>query len=1268
MRAWLHHLYHYSAYLLGALVIAVCALALALRLWIMPDIARYKSDIEAAASRAVGLTVSIGEIRADWGRINPRFDLREVTLSQPGQPAPLRLPRVEATLSWLSLALLEPRLAHLRLERPALEVRRDAGGVIHVAGIPVNRPGSHSPFPDWLLRQHAVSVRDGRVVWRDELLGAPDLVLSQLDLDLFNRFGRHRFGLHAQPPADSIRRLDIRGDLRGRSVHDRGRWQGRTYLALTGASAEALRIWAPWAHSQVKRGSGDARLWLDLERGQPQDLVGDVRLADVAVSLANDRPDMAFRQVSGRVEWRREAAEHVLRVQGLKFLSATGLASSPGNVEVRLVPGPDGRPTAVRVVTAQLRLEALTALATAVPMPRPIHELIERLNPRGAIETADIAWKGGEHFRVKARFQDMGLNAVGGAPGFAGLDGEIDAEDGQGTARLSSANLYLDYPAVFRQPLVFAQMAARASWGGLPGGGRRIAVESLKLSNTDLDATAFGKVELRPGASPFLDIRAHLSRGNGNAVWRYLPHKISSGAYEWLKRGIVAGVSPDTRLVLHGPLDRFPYQNGGGEFTVAVKIQEGVLDYATNWPRIDGIHGWLVFRGHGMSLTAERGRIMDTRLDGVRVRIPDLHSSWDEMLYVEGRVTGATPAFFEFIRQSPVFDHTGRFTERLRASGGGELRLRLEIPVRHVVDTLVAGEYRIQDNRLEVGPGLPAVTGIDGILRFDRERLRGEGITARLLGLPVTVKVDSQPGGGLRVGLNGRLGADTLARWLPSGLSGRLAGTTPFQAEASMQARHAGLLLTSDLTGLAVRLPAPLGKGPEQARPLRLTLRDDEAGGGALEVRYAAGGASGGAALVAKVAGLGASQPRVGVYLGNGETEPPAEPGIVLRGNLPSLDLDAWSRLADAGEEGGTPLPLREVNLSLNQLRLAGRDFSDLNLRATPVPHGWRLQLAGRELAGEVQLDEPGGLPGKRLVGRFQRLEIPAAAASGDRTGGDSPLELPRLIQLEADAFSIAGRPLGSLDALMDAEHNGLRLRRFKIANSDGELRVDGWLSASPRRPTQVEIDLNTSRLGHLLTRLGYPEGIKGGEAHISGKLNWMGRPDDFQLASLGGHLAIQMKNGRFLKLDAGAGRLLGVFSLQSLPKRIILDFRDVFSEGYAFDSIEGEAHIERGSLYLPGLRINGPPAQVRMNGKVDMVAETQNLRLLIQPRLDEGAAVGAALLGGPVAGIGAFLASKLLRDPLAKAASFEYLVSGGWNDPSVTKLAKTQPAVESLP
>ena len=1254
MKSILRHLFHYGAYVLGAVVILMSLVALALRFVVMPDVDRYKPDIEAGASRAVGLPVRIADIETDWWHLNPRFSLRGVTVLPEGQATALTLDRVDATLSWLSLIYLEPHLSRLDIHHPTLQIRRDATGKFHVGGIPINAEDAPSPFPDWLLRQQTLTVSEGRLTWIDEQLGAPPLVLDQVNLQIRNGLGHHRFGLTALPPAGAARQIDIRGDLEGESLHDLAGWTGQIYFAGKGASAAGLNTWSPWAQTAVRRSTGDLRFWMTVGQGQVQGVIGDVALADVAVSLADDLPDMTFNQVSGRLGWQRQAQNQAYYVENLRFVTADGHGVEPADVKVTVRPGADGRLETARIEAADLRLEALTALTGSLPLPRLAHDWIARLNPRGFVEHLDIDWLGKERFRIQARFREGGMNATGNLPGFTGLSGTIDTDERSGKASLGSQNLHYTHDKVFRHPLAFSHLDAGLTWKAVDQGGYQVRIERASLANDDLDGQAEGELTWWPSRPTAIDLKARLSRGNGNAVWRYLPRVIAEDAYDWVKRGIVAGVSHDTTLVLRGSLDRFPFDDGSGEFQVDVPIHDATLDYAPGWPRITGVNGLLTFKGKAMLISADTGAILGTRLHKVRGGIPDLHSSWDETLTIDGQASGPTQSFLDFVRQSPVDEHSGRFTEHMRAAGIAQLVLQLKLPVRHIRDSQVAGRVTLQENQLHLGGKLPTLQRIFGSLSFTENWIRGDNISAQIFGQPVTLGMASETGGRVRADLKGNISASVLATRLPAALAQRVRGSTDIQASLSLRKQELGFEVKSDLKGLAIDLPAPLGKKAEQAVATTLVGRDADPQPTSLTFQYGS--------LLSGAANLpdqGAA--RIGLMFGGQQAPLPKETGLIVQGNLRQLDLDAWRALEFKAATGTGPLPVREISLSLNELRVFSRKLQEIHIQAKPDKETWRVKLSGQNMMGEIEYGPRADQPGSRFAGRFSKLAIPKEEP-GSANAAEGPVdlgELPAEVDLNAQAFSFRGRALGDLALSFRVEKNGLRIDNLKLANADGRLEAGGWLSASPLRTTELTLKLASPNLGRLMQRIGYAEAVRGGELDLSGNLHWLGRPEDFALAQLGGRLNANIKSGRFTQLDPGAAKLLGILSLQALPRRIVLDFRDVFSEGFAFDEIKGGIHLERGVAYLPDLKINGPAAKIVMNGKIDLARESQALRLNIQPRLDEGVAVGAALIGGPVAGVGALVASKILRDPIAKAASFDYLVDGNWDDPKVKKLPR---------
>ncbi|MGQ9685756.1 MAG: YhdP family protein [Thiobacillaceae bacterium] len=1245
---------HYAAYALAGVVIVLSSIALVLRVWIMPDIDRYRPQLARLIGQATGVPAQIGGLHAGWHGLSPRLSIDDLRLGSPGELPALTLPRVEATVSWASVLLFDLRLSSIELDRPHLVIHRDKQRVIRVAGIPVNTPGSSSPFLDWLLKQRMTVVRQATLVWQDDLLEAPPLTLSDLNLVLLNRLGRHRLGLTARPPDSVARWLDVRADVRGRSIERLEDFSGRLFVHAEGAAAAALGTWAPWAIASVSSGMGALRFWLDFSKRRLDGVVGDVRLLNVGIGPTDALPEIRFARIDGRVGWRRTEQGQDYFVERLSFTSPSGRKAAPASVRVRVADRADGKLGDLRVEAEALRLEALTALIGAVPIPRQAHDLIEAHDPRGHVDRLRLDWRDRDHYTLEARFREVGLRAGNGVPGMTGLSGEVSASNRGGQARIDSHRFTLDDAQVFRHPLAFDRAMAKLAWQARADGGYAFELKDLRLINADLDATGGGSVLIRPGSAPEVDLTARLSHAAGNAVWRYLPRSVSDDAYAWIRRGIRAGISDEARLILRGPLDRFPFHEGGGQFRVDVKVRAAQVEVAPSWPRFIGVNGWLVFHDTAMEILVDSAQVEGVpgiQLSGIKGQVPDLHFSDAEILHIEGRARGATAAFLDYIRASPVYDYTDRFTEHMRAQGLGELFLRLDLPLRHIDDSTVAGVFRVVDNRLDPGREMPVLERLTGDLSFTHREIDAKGLSAQLLGQPATLGIQSGPGGRVTLTVDGRMDHRGLATWVPEPLLRRLQGTTGYRAEIVLRQQHTDLRIESDLIGMAIDLPEPLGKPAERPEPLLVIYGSNEAGQTTILASY-------GQRLSARaLLGKPGESPSISVLIGRGEARAPRNPGLTLEAAQDRLNLDAWLNLAN--EQGGGDLRINTVTLTANELILFDRLFTGTQVTARPDGRGWQLQVSGRELQGDVSWQPADGHP--TLQGRFRRLSIPASV-SGATTAQRPDRNWLIEADVRADSFLIADRDLGALELIARPDPLGLRLKTLRLTNPDGRLEADGLISGHARRDSRVNLRLESGNLSGLLGRLGYPGNIRRGEGSVSGRVGWQGGLNDFALEKLSGDLDVKLKKGQFTKLDPGAGRLLGVLSLQALPRRINLDFRDIFTEGFAFDEIAGPIHLERGIAQITDFNMRGPAASIGMKGEIDLARETQNLRVSVQPRLEDTLAAGAMLVN-PAVGIGTLVASRVLKDPISKAATFEYMVRGSWAEPEVSRIPRARAA-----
>jgi uncharacterized protein YhdP len=231
-------------------------------------------------------------------------------------------------------------------------------------------------------------------------------------------------------------------------------------------------------------------------------------------------------------------------------------------------------------------------------------------------------------------------------------------------------------------------------------------------------------------------------------------------------------------------------------------------------------------------------------------------------------------------------------------------------------------------------------------------------------------------------------------------------------------------------------------------------------------------------------------------------------------------------------------------------------------------------------------------------------------------------------------------------------------------------LSSGGWRRTGAGSITTLTLKVDSENLNGLLGAFGYEDYVKRGSGHLEGTLVWPGLPSEFALNRLSGSFRIEARRGQFAKIEPGAGKLLGLLSLQSLPRRATFDFRDVFSEGFAFERINADVKVARGILMTDNLEISGPAAFVTLAGEVSLPQETQTLTLHVVPEVSEGVALAATLIGTPVLGLSTLVVSKLLKNPLGKVVAYEYLVTGSWDNPTVTRTsgAPPKPVAESGP
>ncbi|MCC7485417.1 MAG: TIGR02099 family protein [Burkholderiales bacterium] len=1247
---WCYRVITWSVLAVG---FAFAAVVLSLRYWVLPNVEHYREDIARVVSERARQKITIGRISANWDGLRPQLVLEQVTVhDNAGRPA-LELARVDNTFSWLSLATLRLRFYSLYIHAPTLNIRRDAKGALSVAGIEVTGEEDGGGFADWLIYQRRIEIDEATVVWRDELRGAPPLELRNVRLQIVNRVGgTHEFGLRAVPPAKLAGPLDVRGNLTGRTVRQLADWNGRFFLDLDYADIAAWRTWVTFP-VELPRGTGGVRAWLTFSHDQLTDAIVDLKLANVRTRLEQNLPELEVTELSGRLGWKKSGASFEVTTTALKLATPGGLALPPIDFALRYRGASGSRPERGELAVNALEFAPLAALADHLPLPAEARRQFAALAPRGQVHEVQVRWSGDwrhpAKYSAKGRFEGLAMNAAGRIPGFKGVSGAIEGSERGGTLQLNSQSATVEMPLVFREPLQFDVLAASVGWTR-SGAETEVRLNNISFSNSHVAGSVFGNYRTAGDTRGVIDLTGNLTRADARFASRYVPLAIGQRARDWLDAAFLSGQSSEVSLRLKGNLDDFPFADGqSGIFQVAAKVTGATIHYANGWPRIEAVAGDLLFRGARMDVLARQATVLGVRLSGVRAEIPDLKRK-DETLIVSGEAEGPTREFLSFIDKSPVQGMIDNFTEQWQVQGSGKLTLRLEMVLGAVERAQVAGAFQFAGNTILADPDLPPVEQATGRIEFTESSVRSPGITGTFAGGPITLTATTQRDSTVRVVVQGRVNTENVRRAGQSPLWLRVvSGSTDWRAIYTVQKRVAEVVIESDLQGLASDLPAPLRKAAADVLPLRYERRALASGQDRLVIGI---GDIVTAQLVRSMEGRRTVVPRGSVRFGGTAAEPERD-GIWVTGTVRALDLDGWIALTRAGAADAR-LDWGGIELKADTVDLFGRRFNQLNLTAVMQGGFWRGTVAGRELEGNASWEPQGK---GRLVARMKTMTIPASVPTLAAPGpAGRPRELPA-IDLVAEQFVNKDKQLGRLELLATPGPDSWRIERLRITNPDATFAAEGmWQTGLVEPRTQVSLRLESPDAGKLLARLGYPEGMRNGRARLEGALSWTGPPYDFDYPSLAGSLLLEVQRGQFTKLDPGIGKLLGILSLQALPRRLTLDFRDIFSDGLAFDDIVSAIKIDRGVASTESFRIQGPSARIVMAGEVDLARETQKLRVKVSPSVSDGVSIAGALIGGPIAGVAAFLAQKILKDPLNEMVAYEYAVTGTWAEPHVVR------------
>ncbi|WP_343730296.1 YhdP family protein [Duganella sp.] len=903
-----------------------------------------------------------------------------------------------------------------------------------------------------------------------------------------------------------------------------------------------------------------------------------------------------------------------------------------------------------------------------------------------------------------------GLPAI---PGFDNLSGSIDATEKGGSFNLNSQQLVLQMPDYFAEAsMPFDHLNLKARWSFEADNQLLFQIDSMDFEQEGMSGTLQGThtISLAGKGPGKADLSGTLTGFQLNRIGRYLPMQTPADLTHWLTGALEGGVASDVSVRLRGDLAHFPFHGESkarGEFRVAGKLTEGKLNYEPGhylrdgkelgrdgkplplWPQAEHIKGSFVFEGARMEIRGDTATTGGVALSNVKAVIPDL-AIHDSMLEIDGSAAGPMQEFLKYVGNSPVLEWISHFTDETQATGNARLGLSLRIPLAHAIDTKVNGTLQLQNNDIVLMSDLPVVQSSQGKIEFNEQGVNLNQLSGLFLGGPVSITGGSQKDHSIVVKLGGLLTADGFRQNYQAPAMQRLAdhfsGGTRYSGTVTVRDHQVVVAVDSSLTGLGLDLPAPVQKAAADAMPLRFVLTSgltpDAAGLLHDDIRIALG--SGVAARYQRQKQGKQHWKLVRGGIGINTPAPEPDSGLAFNINLRQLNVDNWldfgdtvagkgqaaAASSDASDFTQYVLP-DAIAARASELVIGDRKLENIVVGVTHQKGTWQASIDSTQANGYLTWAEPSTGAGLgKVTARLSSLVIPESASSDvqELLDGKSAAATIPALDVVVERFELFNKPLGQLE--LQANNVQLpsarewRVSKLALSNADGVLNGTGkWVSKDGVHNTSLNFNLDIIDAGKLLDRFGFADTLKGGKGTLKGDIAWKGVPYSLDLPSLSGQLGMSVEKGQFLKQDPGAAKLLGVLSLQALPRLLKLDFHDVFSEGLAFDGITANASISRGIAKTDNLKMHGVAATVLMDGSADIANETANLHVVVIPEVNLGTApLVYALAVNPVIGLGSFLAQLFLSAPVMKALTYHMQVTGPWKAPVVTKLDATKP------
>jgi len=1231
---------------------------LAFYFFVQSNLDEFKDKLTQEISQQFQRQVEIERIEAKWRITNPSLTLYNLSIYNNSLEKSFDLKKIRIDISWLSLLKFKPILDEIILYEPNLDIEKFNDNKYAVGGISI-QTSQNSSASNWILNQDEIIIVNGKIKWQDHTRNAPTLLINNISASYessttISNLNRHNFNLTGQLSSLNNEIISINGYFDSSSAEKIENSNGQLSLSFSEVDINTLRPWLDYP-TEIISAKGNIDIRGDFNEGRITriDSQLDVKNFITKINKLNEE-QLTLKKFKGQISYEIKKNITILTISKFDVTTDNGINIDQGEFSLS-INNLEKKINNIRIKLNRINLQSAHELIRHLPYTKPFQSIVQEVSPTGQLKDLKLNWKISNNqfpdLALQGQFLNVSVDPYKNFPGIKNLTGIVDIKKTRGEIKSVSKDLTIIKKDIFRQPITFSQFSGIINWKD-----NLFNLKNIVIQNNDINLIINGNYKNINYEDGIVDLAIKIPLVDLSSLKKYYPLQLGKKTLHWLDTSLLKGQAQNTTIKLKGETEDFPFVNEKNEpdfkkgvFTVESTIIDSFIEYGAGWPELNNFNFKVNVSNNEINFESIQGDLLGNNVVKMIGAVSPFNIE-DPIMNINLTLDSPIPNIIDAINKSPIKQVMKGFFDEMEGEGLGQLAVKLKIPLKDEENITFKGLYEFKNSYLiNNGVGMPKINNIFGYIEFDENDLRMNDVKANLSGSPITIGLNNI-GEVTQVNINGIINKEFIHSTLGKNWANKVSGEALWIGEIKIGNKATNIKIESDLKGLGSTLPSPFDKNESDVKTLSFTTESINSNQDIISIEI---GVDVFAKLIKENDYEGLFGIKKGVISINAPQITIPNNGVLLIAELSKVNLETYYSLLN---NDSSKTLITDANINIQELDIYGYKILNSNIKYLPSDNNSNIQILSEDVIGNILWNKTNN----ELKAGFEKLHLKTNNILTDNNNEFIFSNPPRIF-IKAKSLMVNEDSYGDLSVTAFKEDKAWNIENFKVANIHHTINGTGlWTDENLNPNTSINFTWNINNIQKTFDQLSYPELIKDGKASVIGMLSWPNSPFDFDKASLKGNFSLTATDGVVLEAKPGVARLFGLLTLQNLPRRLSLDFSDIFSKGFIFDRIDSGVIVNNGILKSNRFSMEGPAAEVTIKGETNIIEETQNIHVVVEPRISDSLSL-LSLAGGPLVGAAAFIAQKILEDPLNKILSDEYQIVGTWDEPEEIATSRSE-------